>query len=53
MTPQEAREWLRKLYRVGIGQMRIARAENTLKISLYDVMKDDDLVVIFAEETKQ
>lgn len=53
MTAIEAREWLRKLYRLQGAQTRIAHAERELGVSLLEVMHDDDLVVIFAEETKK
>lgn len=50
MSPEHARALVQTFYRVAVGRARIARAEATLGVTLLDVMRDDDLVVIFAEE---
>lgn len=53
MTPEQAKAWLALLRRMHVGRSRIERAERNLDITLLDAMRDPDLVIIFAEETKR
>ena len=53
MTPDEARDWLRKLHRLAIGRDRMEHAAKRLNVDLLTALRDDDLVIILAEETKK
>lgn len=53
MTADEAREWLRKLNRLAIGRTRMEVAAERLGVDLLTALRDDDLIVILAEETKR
>lgn len=50
MTPELARRRIGTFHRVSVGRARIQRVEEALQVRLLDIIKDDDLVVIFAEE---
>jgi len=50
LTPAEAREWLRKMMSLSIGRGKIEVAAKRLGVEILDAAKDDDLVVILAEE---
>jgi hypothetical protein len=45
-----ARERISRNMALATGCLRIERVEERLKISVLDALKDDDLVVIFADE---
>lgn len=53
MNKLEAKEWLKKLNRLAIGRGKIEKACKNLNVDLLTALKDDDLIVILAEETKK
>jgi hypothetical protein len=52
MTPKEARETLGRYYILAAGRARIQDAEKRLGVRVDEVLRDDDLVVIFAQSVK-
>lgn len=53
-TPDSARRLLQLAYRTSVGRDRIQRVSESLRIELTaELVKDDDLVVIFAQELRR
>lgn len=49
MTPQQAVATIQRFATLAFGRLRIARVERDLGVSVHVAMKDDDLIVVFAE----